>query len=405
MVRNVGLVIAAVVIGGFIIYWLFNWMAGRREVGSEIYTAPNRRPGDSDEFMETRRLDMGLAAGLVSLVIIGIALPLYWLGEPGRQEGRVVRDDSTAVHEGEFLFEERCASCHGTASGPGGVVSHVLLDNNSTYLATVDWRAPSLGAVFYRFSEDEVRYVLDFGRPNTPMSAWGGPGGGPFTTQQVDNILAYLEHEQVLPDELRGRVDTGIINTARDKALTENPQLTGNPSAIEAATTEILDRAAADRVLLGELVFNNVGDSGAFGCARCHTPGWSYDANEHVEPTGGIVNSEVSGGGAFGPSLRDGSTLRQFDEFMEHRNFVATGSENGVRYGNFGQGDGGGQMPSFGICVGDRDAGDRDRISRNQFCINHDTGILTEEQLEAVVAYERSTTLNPQGRTSGEDAR
>lgn len=399
MVRSVGLIIALVAIGGFIVYIFFNWLAGRNEIGAELHTPPNRKIGDPDEQLETKRLDMGLASGLLILVIIGIALPLYWLGEPGRHEGLIALDDENAAEEGRHLYEESCATCHGTIKGSGGAIGRILLDNNNVPIAEVDWRAPSLSSVLYRFSENEVRYVLDYGRPNTPMPAWGSPGGGPFTTQEVDNVLAYIEEEQILPDELRDRVDKGVIATAREKALQDNPELANDLDALEAVTTQILERAATNQILLGELLFNNVGDSGAYGCARCHTPGWSYDANDHVAATGGLIGPEISGGGAFGPSLRDGSTLRQFDTASEQEIFVGSGSEDGVRYGNFGQGDGGGQMPSFGKCVGDRDAGERDRIARHGFCLKHNSGLLTAEQLAAIVAYERSEALNSRGST------
>lgn len=395
MVRSVGLIIAIIAVGGFIVYLFFNWVAGRNEIGAELHTPPNRNAGIPDEKLETKRLDMGLATGLLTLIVIGIALPLYWLGEPGRQEGRITLDDENAAETGRHLYEERCASCHGTVSGAGGNIAHVLLDNDSTYLTTVDWKVPSLSTVLYRFSESEVRYVLDFGRPNTPMAAWGAPGGGPFTTQQVDNILAYLAEEQIMPAELRDRVDTGIISTAREMALKEKPNLAEDRDALEQETMRIVQEAETNEVLYGELLFNNVGDSGVYGCARCHTPGWSYDANDFVETTGGLIGPEISGGGAFGPSLRNGSTTRQFDTAIEQEAFVFSGSENGVRYGNFGQGDGGGQMPSFGICVGDRDAGDRDRIKRHEFCLQRNSGLLTQEQLSAIVAYERSEALNP----------
>lgn len=395
MVRSVGLIIAVIAVGGFLVYILFNWLVGRSEIGAERYTPPNRKGGNSDEELETKRLDIGLATGLLTLIVIGIALPLYWLGEPGRQEGRVNFDDRSAAEEGRHIYEEACATCHGTVNGSGGSIGHTLLDNNSIYIASVDWQVPSLSAVLYRFSESEVRYVLDYGRPNTPMAAWGAPGGGPFTTQQIDNILAYLEEEQILPNELRNRVGAGLINTAREKALTENPSLADDRDALEDATMQIMTEAADNQVLYGELLFNNVGDSGVYGCARCHTPGWSYDADEYVDLTGGLIGPEISGGGAFGPSLRNGSTIRQFDTATEQESFVSSGSVNGIRYGNFGQGDGGGQMPSFGVCVGDRDAGDRDRIKRQGFCLEHNSGLLTPEQLSAIVAYERSSILNP----------
>ena len=39
------------------------------------------------------------------------------------------------------------------------------------------------------------------------MAAWGTPGGGPLTTQQVDDLIAYLWSVQLKPKELRTQVD------------------------------------------------------------------------------------------------------------------------------------------------------------------------------------------------------
>ena len=86
--RNLGMAIAVVAIVGFAIYLIYNVMwAGRGEKGSELELAPNRKPYLDDEELETSKLDLALVSGLVTLVIIGVALPLYWLGEPGRQQG------------------------------------------------------------------------------------------------------------------------------------------------------------------------------------------------------------------------------------------------------------------------------------------------------------------------------
>ena len=86
--RTIGLVIALTVAVGFAIYVLVNiFSTGKPEIGSEIELAPNRKPYLPDEELETRKLDLSLAAGVATLAIIALALPLYWLGEPGRQEG------------------------------------------------------------------------------------------------------------------------------------------------------------------------------------------------------------------------------------------------------------------------------------------------------------------------------
>jgi mono/diheme cytochrome c family protein len=402
--RTVGVVIAAVAIGGFLVYWLFNWFQGRAETGSEVELAPNRREYLDDDTLETKKLDLSLAAGLVTLALVAVALPLYWLGEPGRQEGAVEFGDDQAVRRGATIFEESCAQCHGTVDGPGGVVDWVLLDDNGLFLDQVEWKAPSLGAVLYRFSEREVRYVLDYGRPNTPMPAWGAPGGGVLTTQQVDEVLAYLQSEQIEPDELTPRVVAGLDQAAFDQVLKDDEALfaawvevqeTDDPEAIsalreeiQAQAVELLAAAEDDPQLMGELLFINPADSGAYNCARCHTAGWSYDADE-VSVTNPLIPPTTPGGGGFAPNLTNGDSLRQFETSDAQVNFVIDGSQNGVKYGNSGQGDGGGQMPGFGACHGDRDAGERDRIARAAFCEDRN-GTLTLEQIEAIVAYERS---------------
>ena len=409
--RTIGLVLAAIAISGFILYWVFNWFQGRAETGSEVELAVNRKPYHSDDVLETKKLDSSLFAGLICLVVIGIALPLYWMGEPGRHEGLVEENDDVAVHRGEELYEERCATCHGTVSGPGASVPYTLADDNGLFLGNLNWKAPSLATVLYRYSVEEVEYVLNYGRPNTPMPAWGAPGGGPFTTQEIDEVIAYLAHEQVgTVEEMRQRVDDGLAATVRQQLTTEdpgaspaseqlmtisrqftagNPGFADDPDALDAAVAAALESIKADQTAYGELLFNNEGDNGVYGCARCHTPGWSYDADEVRSREGNmLISPEVPGGGGFGPNL--GETIRQFDTASDHETFVTLGSQNGVAYGNFGQGDGGGQMPAFGICVADRDAGERDFIARDGFCGHRGgEGVLTEEQVAAVVAYER----------------
>ncbi|MXW42112.1 MAG: cytochrome c [Acidimicrobiia bacterium] len=432
--RNLGMAIAVLAIVGFAVYLIYNVLwAGRAEKGSELELAPNRKPYLSDEDLETKKLDFSLATGLVTLVIIGVALPLYWLGEPGRQEGYVnyTRDQFTS--RGFEQYEERCASCHG-GGGLGGTTATSVTDDNGNFVAAIQWEAPALTTVLYRFSEEEVRYILNYGRPPTPMQAWGAPGGGPLTTQQVDEIIQYIQSIQLSPDQVQAEVLDGLVQQVRADVLLVYPhlseQLAQASAAVAAAgadeseaesagrqlaaieqeireTSEqyISDLASSDR---GELLFNN----GEYGCARCHTPreSWIFTGPERVPGEGSVVlakgseaeaevvaalgnliPAKISGGGAFGSNLTNGSTLRQFDTAEGHAGFIMVGSQEGVGYGNFGQGDGGGQMPAFGVCVGDRDSGERSPIFG--FCTLEDgsvrPGLLTEQQIADIVAYER----------------
>ena len=46
-------------------------------------------------------------------------------------------------------------------------------------------------------SAEAVHTRLMTGLNGTPMAAWGTPGGGPLTPQQIDNIIAFLEGKPV----------------------------------------------------------------------------------------------------------------------------------------------------------------------------------------------------------------
>ncbi|MCY3889352.1 MAG: c-type cytochrome [bacterium] len=437
--RNLGMAIAVVAIVGFAIYLIYNVLwAGRGEKGSEVELAPNRKPYLSDEELETSKLDLALVSGLVTLVIIGVALPLYWLGEPGRQQGYLEYSRDQFTSRGAGLFEESCSSCHG-GGGLGGTTDHTVTDDNGNFVAAIKWEVPALTTTLYRFSEEEVRHILNYGRPPTPMQPWGAPGGGPMTTQQVEELIQYIQSIQLAPHEVEGEVLAGLIAQVRDDVLAVNPGLdsrqkeakaavvaaAGEETASEAAARQLatieaeiretseqyirnlpeVNGASAER---GELLFNN----GVYGCARCHTPrdSWRFTGPEEepgagpmvlirgsdaeaamVAQLGNLIPADIPGGGGFGPNLTNGATLRQFDSAEGHEGFVTIGSQEGVGYGNFGQGDGGGQMPAFGACVGDRDSGERSPIFG--FCTLEDgstrPGTLTAAQIADIVAYER----------------
>jgi len=452
--RQIGYVIAGIVLFAMAVYWLFNWLEGRHETGAEIELAANRKPHMSDEEMETKRLDLSLTGGLVTLTIIALALPLYWLGEPGRQNGLVEFTDDQAVRQGADLYEANCAQCHGSANGDGGAAADFsLVDTNGVFVEQVDWTAPSLAAVLDRFSYDEVKYILNWGRPNSPMPAWGGPGGGSMTDLQIDRVIQYLASEQQTPDDISRGVRAGLDGAALFKARQDNPDVYAEQLGVEAllhdleadnayfttdafrvaaanldrkyvtlgealndlttrkaaavttladAATQIRDEANTNQVLMGELLFNNPAAGGAYGCARCHSAGYSYNANDF--PFNSLIPPIINGGGGFGPSLL--GVTDQFETANEQVGFVAVGSKNGDAYGAFGQGDGGGQMPGFQVCSAEDNVIlpriQVDRITghcsgTSQTALNaHDgeviprDGILTEEQIMAIVAYERS---------------
>ncbi len=355
-------------------YAFVNIRNSRAEIGSEIELAPNRRPYHSDEELEGPKLDRTLTYGLLGLFVVSIGLPLYWLSEPGRQEGAVKDFRRKFADRGGEMFattEEggfNCAFCHGGDKAEGGVVDYTITDANGAFVKQVEWKAPALDTVLMRYSRAEVRYILVYGRPFSPMPPWGLEGGGPLNDQQIQNLIDYMESIQITPKQSQAQVKEEL---ARLRGLK-------NPDGTLKYPASVSD---------GELLFNLGAEDnfagGAYACARCHTTGWSYG-----EPT-------EDGSGAFGPALWDGATVLRFpgpvNGPVQQTEFVCTGSVEGQAYGRNGQGTG--RMPGFcstpeetadpaatgEVGVVERDPSDPEKVG----------GMLTKEQVEAIVDYER----------------
>jgi mono/diheme cytochrome c family protein len=372
---SIGNVLGAIIVLGVAAYAIINVVfSGKREIGSEIEVAPNRKPYLSDEELEGPKLTRTLNYALWSLAIITVALPLYWILEPGRQTGAAADFGEKFVKQGEKMFQVtgdnlqalNCAGCHGP-KGVGGVKDYNITQPDGT-IKVVNWRAPALNTVLLRYSRQEVTFILTYGRPFSPMPAWGVVGGGPLNDQQIQNLIDYLETIQLTPEESQQQARDGL---AKMMALK-------NPDGTPVYSSE------------GEALFNmGLGTDvagGAYACARCHTKGWSY-AESYAEV------KDHSGCGALGPSLCNGAAVAQFpaktptsDEspVQDHIDFVTDGSENGKRYGVQGQGSG--KMPGFGLRPAEPALYWINKGKEREAS----PGMLPLDLIEKIVAYERS---------------
>jgi len=338
----------AIILGGWTVYAFLNLRQSRDELGSELEIAPNRKKFYEDEILEGPRLTFALGTGVILLVVIVIGLPLYWILEPARLAGAEDAQEEIFVEWGSRLFTPtaeggfNCAGCHGGMSGSGGSAAYNLTDPATNEVTAVNWTAPALNTIFYRFSEEEVRFILVFGRPFSPMSPWGVAGGGPLNEQQIDTLLAYMHSIQIDREDCGPGEDD--IKTCPSGHL---------PTTIQNDIDLLANNAVADGTYssYGEALFNLDLASGAYSCARCHTPGWSWD------------DPGVPGQGAFGWNLTGGSTNAHFPNESDMIEFVANGSSDGAKYGIAAQGSG--RMPGFG-------------------------SLLTDEQIQAIVEYVRS---------------
>ena len=149
----------------------------------------------------------------------------------------------------------------------GGVAPFNITDGRTGEVKAVEWYAPALNTVFYRFDEEEVRFIIVYGRAFSPMSPWGLEGGGPLNAQQVDTLLAYIASIQI------ERENCG--EGEADPLLCDSGHL---PAEDQADIDELANRAVEDGeyASYGEALFNLNLASGAYSSARCHTPGWSW---------------------------------------------------------------------------------------------------------------------------------
>lgn len=364
-VQAVGTVIALVLVVGFIVYALFNVRAGREEVGAELELAANLKPYLDDDELETTKLDRTLTFGLATLAIVGIGLPAYWLAEPGRIDGAIEEYDRVFVTRGEEQYTEGsgCNACHGP-EGVGGVAPYTILDENAEFVAQVEWKAPALDTVMLRYSREEVKFILDYGRPFSPMPAWGTEGGGPRTEQEIENIIDYLESITITPEESVEAVEGELAST------------------LGLDSTDDIDYSSLET---GEALFNLGEDSGfaggAYACGRCHTRGWSISKGEgKILPESADVSEYIDypdGAGAYGPRL-EGIIPRQFASIATLVEFLTTGAERGVTYGNNGLSSQG-MMPGFG------ENPNTDDVEEGLYPSAE--GMLSEEMIESIARY------------------
>jgi mono/diheme cytochrome c family protein len=388
-VRNVLVVINLVAL---VALGVFAVLSVRRN--REKTTPQNLAVFHDDETLEGPHLERVLGWTLFFAAIIAVALPVYWLREPNRQNESVHYFDEGAVNRGAVLFANnqmaaydqakslQCANCHGTDLGGGSTsVAHTFKDGTGAF---VDWRAPALNTVLKRFSPQEVHDIITFGRPGTPMQAWGVEGGGPKNDQSLNDLVAFITSKQLSVTKARKQSDDALTAWAgqpaqqlkdAQKALTDAQKALRTVQTDSKATVD--DRVAAQKaveeartalawaqdwvarranVSQGQLLFE-------VNCARCHTLGWSVFNPETQKPEN-VVGQP--GAGAFGPDL--GDEKQRFTDGTEgtgvasQEAFISLGSDLNKPYGNNGVGNG--KMPGF-------------------------AGMLTKEQIAAIVQYER----------------
>jgi len=385
-----GWLIAVTLIGMalLVIYLLWRVVSLRRNPGTK--DPENLTQFYDDEDLEGPRLERALGWSLIFVMVVALALPVYFLFEPGREKRMLANFDEEAAARGATLFANNqskaydptksllCANCHGVDGG-GGTAPYTLqpeldiCDNKENQSNAnvpqclpiqAPWVAPALNTVLQRFDEEQVFNIITYGRPGTPMPAWGvASGKGVLNTQSINDLIAYLKSIQL------GRAETMQVSTkafdgykklwadnvtSQQKTLADaqtalaKAKAGGDAAAIAAAQaavdtqTKVLASATAwsaqvNQMSDGEILFR-------LNCARCHTRGASYQDPNNIK----LPPPKPNGSGAFGPNLTGGSTQIQFPAEagrQEQINWVTLGVPANELYGE--RGISSGRMPHF----------------------------------------------------------
>ncbi len=314
----------------------------------------NLTPFLPDDVLEGRKLERTLFIALLTTAVIALTLFLYYVFEPSREASAEKDFKQRSTQRGAILFANDqskhydptrsllCANCHGV-DGKGGSTNFTIKSDDPRCDASapvtaetpsyclpvqVTWQAPPLDVALLRYGREQVNDIVTYGRPGTPMPPWGVKSGkGVLNEQGINDLVNYLESIRAKPEEAKKRF-TQQLEDAR----------ANNPGVSD-----------------GQLLFQ-------LQCARCHTKNWSFfDPSKPVGPLPGPM-----GGGAYGPNLTGGATLRQFagpKGPQDQYDWVASGKPPNEQYGTRGISTG--RMPHF-------------------------ASVLTKEQIQAIVDYERS---------------
>jgi len=246
----------------------------------------NLKPYLDDDELETTRLERVLTYAVWGLVVCALLMGYYFVTEPARQAAAFDRIEEERIEKGAKVYgpdktpeghpiagSANCQSCHGPDLG-GGSAKYFPKDplTGEPAKESVTWIAPALNTIFLKYQPDQIRTIITYGRPGTPMPAWGIKGGGPLSEQQIEDAMMFIESKQISPDAAKAKSDEAL------------------------ALEKTVDPAQSD----GAALFNT-------NCARCHTIGWSYLGGRPADRA-----LTIPGSGGFGPSLRNGAVLEQF---------------------------------------------------------------------------------------------
>ena len=220
---NVALILG---FAGFVIYRVVSL---RRN--PEPKQPDNLTPFFDDDVLEGAHLERALGVALIALVVVVLALLAYFIWEPFREADANDGFKDRSIERGAVLFANSaskeydstksllCANCHGIDGGggtapfvvksedprcdPNQVVDAKLAEEQPYCLpAQVAWAAPNLRCASLKYDRQQLTQIITYGRPGTPMPAWGVLSGkGALQEQSIQDLVNYVESLGTTPDK------------------------------------------------------------------------------------------------------------------------------------------------------------------------------------------------------------
>jgi mono/diheme cytochrome c family protein len=422
--RTVLILLNAALIAGFLIFVGVRILRLR---GNKEHTPENLTPFFDDEVLEGAHLERVLGVALIALVIVVLGLLAYFVWEPFRETASATDFHTQSVDRGAVLFANDqspkydstksllCANCHGVDGGGGTATFTVQSEDprcDPTAAVTTDtpayclpkqvaWAAPSLQLAPLRYTRAQLTQIITYGRPGTPMPAWGvASGKGALQQQSIQDLVNYVETLATTSTKAQVTADAETKSCGAGDSVNARAACVGRKQlqdpATQAAAAKWVTDAKADLAAVEAERDANPGQAATYdklvqqkqetvqvaedwlqttqsatdgqilfmnNCARCHTRGWSYfDASDpEGNPPPGIM-----AGGAYGPNLTGGDVNNQFPPpsgEAELQQWISIGVAANEQYGI--RGISSGRMPHFGA-------------------------VLSKQDIESIMAYERS---------------
>ncbi len=223
-------------------------------------TAARREPSPTPPALDTpeqaRQLDRYYLVGLLCMLVLIVAFPIYKIGEPARRAHTLEQMNIQNVALGENMFGQHCASCHGDdARGGRGF--------------------PTLGAKEFltSVSDRQLQWLIGGGIPGSAMTAYDMDLGGPFTSQEISWLVAYLRSmEDGAPSVAgwyRGEQAPPRVRPAMQAAVVpKRMPADGAPAAATGVGLDSLRVTSADSV--SGSGYRELDQLFASRCAACH---------------------------------------------------------------------------------------------------------------------------------------